>query len=162
VGQSSIRSPFMHRIVLAALAALALAGTPAEARAPGRIVSVDGVRITIPSGWRRAGQLSDCSDPHQMIALARTRRELLIGNANRFRGGLILLLEGGGHFFAPRQPFRLPAAPTRFEGCCDQPTGPGYEFTFSERGRDFYAFVYSENRAVASEALAILNAIRVS
>src|SRR6266536_4234777 len=30
---------------------------------------------------------------------------------------------------APRPPFRTPS-PTRFEGCCDQPTGPSYEFTF--------------------------------
>jgi hypothetical protein len=50
----------------------------------------------------------------------------------------------------------------RFEGCCDQPTGPGYEFTFRERGRDFYAFIDSTNRTVATEAVAILNTLRVS
>jgi hypothetical protein len=40
--------------------------------------------------------------------------------------------------------------------------GPGYEFTFRERGRDFYAFIDSSNRAVATEAVAILNTLRVS
>jgi len=145
------------RIATAAIAVLGLAGTPAEARAPGRTISGDGVRITIPSSWRRAGVLSICSDPHQVLALARSRHELPAGNASHYRGGLILVLESSGNNFPARLRFRLAASPTRFEGCCEQPTGPG-----RERGRDFYAFIDSTNRAVATEALAILNTLRVS
>ncbi len=152
----------MLRIAAAAIAVLALAGTPAEARTPGQTISGDGVRITIPSSWRRAGVLSICSDPHQVLALARSRHELPAGNASHYRGGLILVLESSGNGFPARQRFRLAASPTRFEGCCDQPTGPGYEFTFRERGRDFYAFIDSSNRAVATEGVAILNTLRVS
>ena len=55
----------------------------------------------------------------------------------------------------------LAPAEARAPGC-DQPTGPGYKFTFRERGRDFYAFIDSTNRAVATEAVAILNTLRVS
>jgi hypothetical protein len=150
------------RISAAAIAVLALVGAPAEARAPGRTISGEGVRITIPSSWRRAGVLSICSDPHQVLALARTRHELPAGNASHYRGGLILVLESSGSNFPAKQRFRLAASPTRFEGCCDQPTGPGYEFTFRERGRDFYAFIDAPTRDVATEAVAILNTLRVS
>jgi hypothetical protein len=150
------------RIAAAAIAVLALAGTPAEARAPGRTISGDGVRITAPWSWRWAGVLSICSDPHQVLALARSRHELPAGNASHYGGGLILLLESSGNNFPARRRFRLAASPMRFEGCCDQPTGPGYEFTFRERGRDFYAFVDSTNRAVATEAVAMLNTLQVS
>jgi hypothetical protein len=55
-----------------------------------------------------------------------------------------------------------PATPTRFEGCGDLPSGPGYEFTFRARGRDFEAFVYTSSREVATEAVAALNTLRVS
>jgi hypothetical protein len=75
---------------------------------------------------------------------------------------LILLLETRSAAFRHRSTLRLPHSASSFEGCCDQPTGPGYQFTFSERGRDFYAYVYSGNRAVATEAVAILNTLRVS
>jgi hypothetical protein len=152
----------MLRIAAAAIAVLAVAGTPAEARAPGRTISGDGVRITIPSSWRRAGVLSSCSDPHQVLALARSRYELPAGNASHYRGGLVLVLESSGNNFPARQRFRLAASPTRFEGCCDQPTGPGYEFTFRERGRDFYALIDAPNRAVGTEAVAILNTLQIN
>jgi hypothetical protein len=150
------------RIAAAAIAVLALVGAPAEARVPGRTISGDAIRITTPSGWRRAGALSICSDPHQVLALARSRHELPAGNASHYRGGLILVLESSGNNFPARQRFRLAASPMRFEGCCDQPTGPGYEFTFRERGRDFYAFIDAPNRDVATEAVAILNTLRVN
>ena len=156
------RNCLVLRIAAAAIAALALAGTPAEARAPGRTISGKGIRITIPSGWRPAGVLSICSDPHQVLALARSRHELPAGNASHYRGGLILVLESSGNGFPARQRFRLAASPMRFEGCCDQPTDPGYEFTFRERGRDFYAFIDAPNRDVATEAVGALNTLRVS
>jgi hypothetical protein len=144
------------------VAAVALVGTSAaEARAPAPVLAVHGVRITVPAGCRRAGRLSICSQPHRVLALARTRHELLIGNASRYTGGLILLLESSGNAFRARHQFRLPAAATQFEGCCDQPSGPGYEFTFRDGGRDFYAFVYGTNRAVANEGVEILNTLRV-
>jgi hypothetical protein len=131
--------------------AAGLAGTSAEAQVPAQTLSTHGVRITVPDGWLRAGRVSDCSDPGQVLALAR-----------RHDGAVILLLETRGRPFPVRSTFHLSPQPTRFEGCCGQPTGPGYEFEFRERGREFYAFVYSKDRAAAQGAVAILNTLRVS
>jgi hypothetical protein len=64
--------------------------------------------------------------------------------------------------YPPRTRFRLPAKSSQFESCCDQPAGPGYEFLFSDHGRDFYAFVYASQRSAADEAIAILNTLRVT
>ena len=117
---------------------------------PTQTASTHGVRITVPDGWRRAGRLSYCSDPRQVLAISR-----------RSDGAVILVLETHLASFPARSSFRL-ARPTRFEGCCGQPTGPGYQFTFRERGRDFYAYVFSKDRAAADGAVAILNTLRVS
>ena len=118
---------------------------------PAHTLATHGVRITVPGGWLRAGRLSDCSDPRQVLALAR-----------RHDGAVILILETRGRSFPARSAFHLSPQPSRFEGCCGQPTGPGYEFEFRERGREFYAFVYAKNRAAAHGAVAILNTLRVS
>src|SRR6266487_6318426 len=69
------RIPRVLRIAAVAIAVFALVGAPAEARVPGRTISGDAILITTPSGWRRAGALSICSDPHQVLALARSRSE---------------------------------------------------------------------------------------
>ena len=114
-------------------------------------ISTHGLRITVADGWRRAGLLSDCSDPRQVLALARSDD-----------GALILILERRHGYFPARSTFRLSPRPSRFEGCCGQPTGPGYQFTFRERGREFYAYVFSKDRAAAQGAVAILNTLRVS
>jgi hypothetical protein len=141
----------VHRLWPILLVAAGLVGTSAEAQVPAHTVSTHGVRITVPDGWRRAGRLSDCSDPRQVLALAR-----------RHDGAVILVLETGGRPFPARSTFHLSPQPSRFEGCCGQPTGPGYQFEFRERGREFYAYVYSEDRAAARGAVAILNTLRVS
>src|SRR5437763_4221495 len=121
------RNCLVLRIVAAAIAALTLAGTPAEARAPGRTISGEGIRITIPSEWRPAGVLSICSDPHQVLALARSRHELPAGDASHYRGGLLPVPESSGNDFAARQRFRVDGSPIRFAGCWDHATRPGYE-----------------------------------
>jgi hypothetical protein len=82
--------------------------------------------------------------------------------ARRHDGAVILVLETRGRSFPARSTFHLSPQPTRFEGCCGQPTGPGYQFAFRERGREFYAYVYSKDRAAAHAAVAILNTLRVS
>jgi hypothetical protein len=98
------------------------------------------------------------------LALTKGANEL--GAQPVIKGALVLLLEDHGvnppSSYPARAKFRLPAKPSSFEGCCDQPTGPGYEFLFRDQGRDFYAFVYASKRAEAEEAVAILNTLRVS
>jgi len=144
-----VRREIVHRIWALVLVFAALAGTSAEAKAPAHTLSTYGVRITVPDGWRRAGLLSDCSDPRQVLALAR-------------RNATILILERRGGSFPARSTFRLTRRPTRFEGCCGQPTGPGYRFAFRDRSRNFYAFVYAADRGNAARAAAILNTLRLS
>jgi hypothetical protein len=146
-----VRRQFVHRIWPLLLVAAGLAGTSAEAQVRAHMLSTHGVRITVPDGWLRAGRISNCSDPRQVLALARPHD-----------GALILVLETRGRAFPARSAFRLSPQPIRFEGCCGQPTGPGYRFAFRERGREFYAFVYSKDRAGARGAVAILNTLRVS
>jgi hypothetical protein len=156
----------MHRFVAAvALTGALVAPSSAHSFRPGALRK-EGVSIAVPAGWRPLGGLLTTSrNPRQVLALARAPRPLLLGSAAAYKGGLILLMEGGagtGTRFEPRVDFRLPARPIRFEGCGGTPSGPGYEFDFRTRGRDFEAFIYTSNRAVAREGVAILNTIRVS
>jgi hypothetical protein len=144
-----VRTEIVHRIWVALLVAVGLVATSAQARVPTHTISTHGVRITTPNGWRRAGLLSDCSDPRQVLSLAR-------------RQTVILVLETRSRPFPPRSTFRLPPRAMPFEGCCGQPAGPGYRFAFRENGREFYAFLYSKDRAAARAAVAVLNTLRVS
>jgi hypothetical protein len=145
-----VRRKIVHRFWALLIVAAGLAGTSAQAQVPTQTISTHVVKITVPDGWRRAGPLSYCSDPRQVLAISR-----------RSDGAVILVLETRVGSFAARSTFRLSPRPTRFEGCCGQPTGPGYQFTFRERGRDFYAYVFSKDRAAAHVAVAILNTLRV-
>jgi hypothetical protein len=43
-----------------------------------------------------------------------------------------------------------------------QPTGPAIRLRSRERGREFYAYVFSKDRAAANGAVAVLNTLRVS
>ena len=140
----------MQRIWASLLVAVGLLGTSAQAQVYTRTISTHGLRITVPDGWHRAGLLSDCSDPRQVLALARRN------------DAMILILERRDGSFPARSTFRLTPRPTRFEGCCGQPTGPGYRFAFRDRGRNFYAFVYAAGRANAARAAAVLNTLGVS
>ena len=145
------RREIVQRIWTPLLVAVGLLATSAQAQMHTHSISTHGLRITVTDGWRRAGLLSDCSDPRQVLALARSDD-----------GALILILERRHGYFPARSTFRLSPRPTRFEGCCGQPSGPGYRFAFRDRGRNFYAFVYAADRGNAAGAAAVLNTLRVS
>jgi hypothetical protein len=148
-----------------ALIALLGLGSGASRAAEVHELRAHGLRVLASSGWHLTDQsFADCSAPVQALAI--TNADL--GPRPAFRGSaaLVLVLEDRGvnppSAYPPRTSFRLPAKSSQFESCCDQPTGPGYEFLFRDRGRDFYAFVYASRRRVAEEALAILNTLKVS
>ncbi|MGN6431750.1 MAG: hypothetical protein ACTHNB_13630 [Gaiellaceae bacterium] len=141
----------MRGIWAVLLVAVGLTGTSAEAQVRTHAISTHGLQVTVPDGWSRAGLLSNCSDPRQVLALAWPNDR-----------AVILVLETHDRLFASRSSFQLPSRPTRLEGCCDQPSGPGYRFAFRERGREFYAYVFSKDRAAAHSAVAVLNTLRVS
>jgi hypothetical protein len=147
---------------LIALLGLGLGPSPA---AEGHELRAHGLRVLAPSGWHLTNQsFADCSAPVQVFAI--TNADL--GPRPAFMGSaaLVLVLEDRGvnpkSAYPTRTSFRLPAKSSQFESCCDQPTGPGYEFLFRDQGRDFYAFVYASKRAEAEEAVAILNTLKVS
>jgi hypothetical protein len=149
---------------LAAFVLLGLGSGPSPA-AKGHDLRAHGLRVLPPSGWQLTNQsFADCSAPVQALAI--TNADL--GPRPAFRGSaaLVLVLEDRSvnppRAYPARTSFRLPAKPSQFESCCEQPTGPGYEFLFQDQGRDFYAFVYASKRAEAEEAVAILNTLKVS
>jgi hypothetical protein len=149
---------------LALIALLGLGSGPSPT-AEGHELRAHGLLVLASPSWHLTNQsFADCSVPTQALAI--TNADL--GPRPAFRGSaaLVLVLEDRGvnppSAYPPRTRFRLPAKPSQFEGCCDQPTGPGYEFLFSDNGRDFYAFVYASRRAAADEAIAILNTLRVT
>jgi hypothetical protein len=162
------------RILVVAQLAVALVFAGGSSPAP-RVAKqarpVSGISVRLLPGWQILHQpISDCYDPKQKLAVASFRTTRLISAENGVprRGVLILLLEDhvnpAGAFPARPARFRLHGRATRFEACCDMPTDPGYELMFSDRGRDFEAFVQLGAQAAHArlrEAIAILNSLRV-
>jgi hypothetical protein len=149
----------VRRIVLLVLAvALALSGDVSLGSTPLRRVQLgSGISVRLPADWRILHALTSCSDPKERLAVA-TFPASRLGpeNAVPKGGALILVLEdrinpASGFSDRPTR-FRLRGRPTPFEGCCDMPTSPGYEFRFRDDGRDFEAVVFAE-RPVSSKLL---------
>jgi hypothetical protein len=164
----------VRRILFLPLLALALAlgGDASRASTPLSQVRLrSGISVRLPDGWRILRRpLTACSDPTERFAAA-TFPASGLGpeNAVPRKGALVLLLEdhlNPASGFSRRPPrFRLPARATSFEGCCDTPTDPGYEFIFRDRGRDFDAFVFRGPDAspeLLEQATTILNSLLVA
>jgi hypothetical protein len=156
----------MGRVFLGlALIALLGLGLGPSHTAEGHELRAYGLRVFASPSWHVTNQsFADCTAPVEVLAITNAQ----LGPRPAFRGSaaLVLVLEDHGvnppSAYPPRTRFRLPAKSSQFESCCDQPTGPGYEFLFSDHGRDFYAFVYASQRSAADEAIAILNTFRVT
>lgn len=156
----------MRRVFLGlALIALLGLGLGPSHTAEGHELRAHGLRVFASPSWHVTNQsFADCTAPVQVLAITNAQ----LGPRPAFRGSaaLVLVLEDHGvnppSAYPPRKRFRLPAKSSQFESCCDQPTGPGYEFLFRDHGRDFYAFVYASQRPAADEAIAILNTLRVT
>ncbi|MGB2875052.1 MAG: hypothetical protein WBB76_06195 [Gaiellaceae bacterium] len=143
----------MVRSVLAVSAAAMVVLPAAAAPAIVRVEAAPGISVVLPPGWHLTREvISSCDEPRQVLA-ARARD-----------GSLVLLLED--HTPSVRLPsrpaqFRVPRRMTSFEGCCDMPTGPGYDFVFRDRGRNFHAFVYPRGRG-ARPSVDLLSSLRVA
>jgi hypothetical protein len=151
--------------------ALGLSGDVSLGSTPLRQVRLSsGISVRLPAGWRILPALTSCSDPKERLAAATFPGSRLGPQHALPRGGtLVLLLEDNvnpASAFARRLGrFHLRGRPTPFEGCCDMPTSPGYEFMFREQGRDFEAIVFGAPGApsrLLQEATGILNALRVT
>lgn len=152
--------------------ALALGGDASFASAPLSQVHIrSGISVQLPDGWRiLRGPITTCSDPAERFAAATfPAAELGPKNAVPRTGALILLLEdhinpASGFSRRPLE-FRLGAQATTFEGCCNTPSDPGYEFIFRDRGRDFEAFVFPGLQAppkLVEQATSVLNSLLVA
>jgi hypothetical protein len=146
---------------LAAVVAFILVAT-ATASAPAattRAVTVHGLRIELPPGWRVSKWVwSSCDDPSQTLALVTGKHPVR-------EGGLLLVLEDTVNpvrAFHPRSTFRLPPKASTFEGCCGTPAGAGYQFILRQHGRDFEVFLWARDRGLAKAAVAALNTLRVA
>jgi len=152
--------------------ALALAGDASFASTPLRQVHLKSeISVQLPDGWRiLRGPLTVCSDPTERFAAATFPASRLgPNNAVPSKGVLVLLLEdqfNPASGFPSRPPrFRLRAPTKGFEGCCDTPTDPGYEFILRDHGRDFEAFVFrgpGAPRKLLEQATNILNSLLVA
>jgi len=151
-------------LVLAVLLGLGAGASPA---AQSQMLRAHGLRVVAPAGWHLADQLlSDCTDPTQALAVTNTTRTFGPAAAVPRGTALVLVLEdqsvNSPSGFPARKHFTLPAHAGLLGGCCDTPSGPGYEFLFRDQGRDFYAYVYASKRSAAEEAVAILRTLRVT
>lgn len=163
----------MRRILFLPVLTLALAlGGDSLASTPlGQVHLTSKISVQLPDGWRMLrGPLTTCSDPTERFAAATfPASQLGAENAVPREGMLILLLEdhtNPASGFSSRPPrFRLRGRATTFEGCCDTPTEPGYEFIFRDRGRDFEAFVFPGPQAtpkLVEQATSVLNSLSVA
>jgi hypothetical protein len=163
----------MRRILLLVLAVtFALSGDVSLGSTPLRQVQLSsGISVRLPGGWRILRPLTSCSDPKERLAVA-TFPASRLGpeNAVPKGGALILVLEDqvnpASAFSARPTRFRLRGQPTPFEGCCDLPTSPGYEFRFRDHGRDFEALAFVGGSRAASklrgEASGILTSLLIA
>jgi hypothetical protein len=156
----------MRRVRLGLVLVFLLGLGSASPAADSQVLSAHGLRVVAPAGWHLANQLlSDCMDPKQALAITNATRTIEPAAAVPRGAALVLVLEDHGvnppSGFPARKQFDLPVRAGLLGGCCDTPSGPGYEFLFRDQGRDFYAYVYARARAPAQEAVAILNTLRI-
>ena len=155
----------MRRALLAAVL-LAVVFSPAAApAAKNDVLRANGLTVAAPRGWHITRErLTECSSPTQVMAVTNTHGRLGL-NAKLPRGRtLVLVLEDRGYQgrgFPPRKPFTTPARIDPMGGCCEMPYSRGFEFTFRDHGRNFYAFVYTATRENAERAVAVLNTLEV-
>jgi hypothetical protein len=113
-----------------------------------------GLTVTMPRGWRVVHRrLTPCTNPAQRLAVTG-------------RGALVVLLES---LDPQRYIRRFPGRPRRFElhgqpepiGCCAPDERAGWFFSFRDRARGFYGYVYLGAPGTRDEVLAILDSLRV-
>jgi hypothetical protein len=127
-----------------------------------RVLRANGLAVVAPARWHLTHEeLTTCSSPTQVMAVTDAKGGLRPGGKVPRERTLVLFLEDSGpKWFPRREPFRVQRL-DRMGGCCDMPTSTGFELFFRDRGRNFYAFVYTAERANALKAVAMLNSLAV-
>jgi hypothetical protein len=133
------------------------ASAPASAESGGAgssltLRSRHGLAMLLPSSWHVVHRrLTPCIDPSERLTVAG-------------HGSLVMLQERrravAGEFPARPPSFELRGRP-EFMECCAPLARRGWMLRFGENGRGFYAYVYLGGRGSETEALAILDSLRV-
>jgi hypothetical protein len=162
--------------LLAVLAAALLSGGAQSAHTG----HADGIRFTIPPGWRAAATslTPHLTDPHEVLTVG-TGPLPAGGRCAQFPSAALAALRptdalvtvqerlGSVKSFPPRpRRFSLPAPDTSEAAACAGPNASftSYWFGFRDRGRGFHvlvAFGASARASTRREALAILDSLRV-
>lgn len=119
-----------------------------------RRVERAGISVSLPSGWRVLDKrLTPCVNPVERLVLRRN-------------GALVMIQEGLKPLFRARQfeprpvRFALRGKPSPIECCAPAPRA-GWLFSFRDRGRGFYLYVYPGRAGTGAETVEILNSLRV-
>lgn len=122
--------------------------------APAARYTAANLTVALPAGWRVVERrLTPCTNPIERLTVTG-------------RGALVILQESLDprryiRRFSPRPSrFRLRGEPQPIE-CCAPTRRPGWFFDFRDRGRGFYVYVYVGRAGTRTEALAILDSLRV-
>lgn len=112
-----------------------------------------GVSVVVPAGWAPAIKpLSSCTNPVQRLAL-------------RGQGALVQIVETLDYAYVHRFPARprrfALRGPAQFQACCPPRDDKGWFLSFRDGNRGFYVYVYLGQRGTRSQALALLDSLRV-
>jgi hypothetical protein len=116
-------------------------------------ISRHGIAVLLPPRWHVVDRrLTPCVDPSERLTVA--------GD-----GALVMLQERlrpvAGEFPARSSTFALHGRPAYME-CCAPLTRRGWMLRFEDNGRGFYAYVYLGRARTRSEALVVLDSLRVT
>ena len=130
------------------MAALVFSGSAAAQR-----YEHAGVSVVVPAGWEPVTKpLSICTNPVQRLAL-------------RGHGALVQIVETLDYAYVHRFPARprrfALRGPAQFQACCPPRDAKGWFLSFRDGNRGFYAYVYLGRGATRSQALALLDSLRV-
>jgi hypothetical protein len=155
----------MRRALLAAVLLAVIFSPAAAPAAKNHVLRANGLTVAAPRGWHITRErLTECSSPTQVMAVTDTHGRLGLNAKLPRERTLVLVLEDRGYQgrgFPPRKPFTIPARIDPMGGCCEMPFSRGFELTFRDHGRNFYAFVYTATRPNAQRAVAVLNTLEV-
>lgn len=169
--------PALPCLALILLVGCADAGVPASP-APPRTAAADGVQVELEAGWHAATEslTPKLLNPRELLSIGNFSMHPG-GRCNHLpsraysemgpRDGLITIMERRGNESGERNAYRQ--RPDRFDLDnlldsfeCTPPELDSHQFTFSDSGRNFYAFVALGSRGPEKEAESILNSFDAS
>jgi hypothetical protein len=128
---------------------------PAAVAVAAAVVSSHGVSLRVPSGWRTLSRpLTSCVDPIERLDVAGPD------------GALVMVQEALDRRYVSRFParpahFAVHGPPQSLTCCGASGHGKGWLVHFRDGGRSFYVYLYPGRGGSPTEALHVLNGLRV-